>query len=86
MKLNIVLDNAEDSGNISGIHHANLKMHEEIYNIQIDIHGDQGLTDTDNAIILAKLEDIFQIMKFMSLNHFYSSLGIKNNKLELLRK
>jgi phosphate starvation-inducible PhoH-like protein len=69
MKLNIVLDNAEDSRNISGIHNANLKMLEEIYNIQIDIHGDQVLTDTDNAIILAKLEDIFQIMKFMSLNH-----------------
>lgn len=69
MKLNIRLENVEDSRNIAGIHNANLKMLEEIFGIQIDIHGDQVLTDTDDSVILAKLEDIFQILRFMSEHH-----------------
>lgn len=66
MKLNIKIDNIEDSRNISGIHNSNLKMLEEIYGIQLDIHGDSILTDTNDSIVLAKLEDIFQILLYMS--------------------
>ena len=68
MKLNIKLDHIDDVRNIVGIHNQNLKMLEEVFNIQVDVHGDQVLTDTDDSIILAKLEDIFQILKFMAEN------------------
>ncbi len=68
MKLSIKLDNIDDVRNIVGIHNQNLKMLEEVFNIQVDVHGDQVLTDTDDSIILAKLEDIFQILKFMAEN------------------
>lgn len=68
MKLSIKLDHIDDVRNIVGIHNQNLKMLEEVFNIQVDVHGDQVLTDTDDSIILAKLEDIFQILKFMAEN------------------
>ena len=68
MKLSIKLDNIDDVRNIVGIHNQNLKMLEEVFNIQVDVHGDQVLTDTDDSVILAKLEDIFQILKFMAEN------------------
>ena len=56
MKLSIKLDNIDDVRNIVGIHNQNLKMLEEVFNIQVDVHGDQVLTDTDDSVILAKLE------------------------------
>ena len=68
MKLSIKLDHIDDVRNIVGIHNQNLKMLEDVFNIQVDVHGDQVLTDTDDSIILAKLEDIFQILKFMAEN------------------
>ena len=66
MKLNIKLDSVEETRNISGIHNSNLKMLEELFGIQLDIHGDEILTDTNESIVLAKLEDIFQILKSMA--------------------
>jgi hypothetical protein len=51
MKLNVILDKAEDSKNIAGIHNANLKMLEEIFNCQVDIHGDSILTDTTDLTV-----------------------------------
>lgn len=66
MKLNVILDKAEDSKNIAGIHNANLKMLEEIFNCQVDIHGDSILTDTTDLTVACKMEDIFKILLYMS--------------------
>ena len=66
MKLNIVLDSSLDSKNICGINNQNLKVLEEIYGIDLDIHGDSVLSNTTDKIIIAKLEDIFKILLLMS--------------------
>jgi len=66
MKLNIILDNSIDSKNIAGIQNQNLKVLEELFDVQIDIHGDSILTDTTDCIKIAKLEDIFRILLLMS--------------------
>lgn len=66
MKLNIILDNSIDSKNIAGIQNQNLKVLEDLFEVQIDIHGDSILTDTNDRIKIAKLEDIFRILLLMS--------------------
>ena len=66
MKLNVVLEKVEDSKNISGIRNQNLKVLEEIFNHQVDIHGDSILTDLDDPLDIAKMEDIFRVLLYMS--------------------
>ena len=72
MKLGIVLDSSLDSKNICGIHNQNLKVLEEIFDIELDILGDSILTNTNDKIKIAKLEDIFKVLLLMSsLNQIY---------------
>ena len=66
MKLNVVLDNSIDSKNICGINNSNLKILKELFDIELDIHGDSILTNTSDKIKNAKLEDIFKILLIMS--------------------
>ena len=77
MKLGIVLDSSLDSKNICGIHNQNLKVLEEIFDIELDILGDSILTNTNDKIKIAKLEDIFKVLLLMSsLNQTISARDV----------
>ncbi len=65
MKLNIHLT-AQEAKAISGIHNANLKYLEEIFNCIIDINGESILCNADNEDTINKLTKIFNVMLAMS--------------------
>ena len=69
MKLNVLLEKSEDIKNIAGINNQNLKILEEIFNCQVDIHGDSILTDATDSIVIAKMEDIFRTLIYMASLH-----------------
>ncbi len=70
MKLNLTIASAVDAKNISGIHNANLKVLEEKFECSIDVHGEDILCNTQDELIIQKLERIFKIIFEMSRMSF----------------
>ncbi len=74
MKLNIIIDDSKICKNIAGANSENLKALEEAFEASIDIHGDTILTNLDDEVKINKLEEIFKILKEMSIKGFSISL------------
>ena len=66
MKLNLVINNAIDAKNISGVHNSNIKMIEDYYKVEIGINGSSIIVNTEDANIISILETIFSILLKMS--------------------
>ena len=66
MKLNLVINNAIDAKNISGVHNSNIKMIEDYYKVEIGINGSSIVVNTEDEHIISLLESIFSILLKMS--------------------
>jgi phosphate starvation-inducible PhoH-like protein len=74
LKLNVNLEDSKICKNIAGAGSENLKALEDIFNASIDIHGDTVLTNLSDEEVLKKLENIFNILKLMSLKGYSITL------------
>ena len=66
MTLNIKIDNVIDAKNISGMNNTNINALESHFNCNIGIHGDSIMTSITNQEDASKLEDVFNLLLFMS--------------------
>ncbi len=66
MKLDVIIDNALDQKNISGIQNGNIHILEEMFNVEIGISKDSIYISSESLEIASKLTSIFNIMLKMS--------------------
>ncbi len=66
MKLNLVINNAIDAKNISGVHNSNIKIIEDYFNIEIGVNGSSVIVNTEVEETIKLLESIFNILLKMS--------------------
>ena len=62
MKLKPTIENAIDCKNICGVNNKNIKVIEEIYNIEIGINGSNINISTDESDIVNKITKLFEIL------------------------
>ncbi len=66
MKLNLVINNAIDAKNISGVHNSNIKIIEDYFDIEIGVNGSSVIVNTEVEETIKLLESIFNILLKMS--------------------
>jgi len=66
MKLEIVINNAIDAKNISGVHNSNIKTIEDYFKTEIGLNGSSINISTDDEYTKNMIESIFRIMLRMS--------------------
>ena len=62
MKLKPTIENAIDCKNICGVNNKNIKVIEEIYNVEIGINGSNINVSTDEYAIVNKITKLFEIL------------------------
>ncbi len=62
MKLDLVIDNHSDIKNIIGCNNINLKVLEEIYNVQLELVGDSILCDSEDEDVIRLLTSDFNTL------------------------
>lgn len=73
MKLNVCIENPTDAKNIAGINNSNLKIMEDKYDCNIDIHGEAILCDAKDEVVLEKLEKLINILITLSKKNMHIS-------------
>lgn len=66
MRLNVIINNAIDAKNISGVHNLNLKTIEDYYKIEIGLNGSYVNISSDDESIISINERIFSLLLKMS--------------------
>ena len=66
MRLNVIINNAIDAKNISGVHNLNIKTIEDYYKIEIGLNGSYINISSDDESIISINERIFSLLLKMS--------------------
>lgn len=66
MKLDLIINNAIDAKNISGVHNSNIKAIEDYFKTEIGLNGSIINISTDDEYTKGMLESVFRIMLRMS--------------------
>ena len=66
MKLDLIINNAIDAKNISGVHNTNIKAIEDYFKTEIGLNGSIINISTDDEYTKGMLESVFRIMLRMS--------------------
>ena len=66
MKLDLIINNAIDAKNISGVHNSNIKAIEDYFKTEIGLNGSIINISTDDEYTKEMLESVFRIMLRMS--------------------
>ena len=90
MNLNINIDNPNQCQHILGSNNTNLKVLEELYEIEMDFHGSTIITNIDDERIINELDEIFKLLILLSNNKIaisprdviYISKIVKENNID----